>query len=106
MATSAGWRSTGGDAVSYYDARLQRDYALAIEYDRAPQHGPVREGASILVGTAPAEPKLGVVFSRMVIVGGKVRLIETGERPNYHARNVREITTPVVPCLARAGMAG
>ncbi len=86
--------------MSWRDIQIERDRPLLIDYAPPVQHGPVIECAPT-IRWQPA-PIPGVVFSQIVIVDGKVRLVETSERPNYNTRHVREITAPFVPCLALA----
>jgi hypothetical protein len=100
MAQATSRRSTRGGRVSWRDIQIERDRTLLIDYTPRMQHGPVIERAST-IRWQPA-PIPGVVFSQIVIVGGKVRLVETSERPNYDARHMREITAPFVGCLATA----
>ncbi len=99
MAAQVGGRSTGGDALSWREERIERDGILAIEYQPSITHGVVHEALPV---TRRPEPP-GVVFSQIVIVGGKVRLVEASECPNYHARNARAITAPMgLGVVARA----
>ena len=85
--------------MSWRDIQIERDHVYAIEYDREPQSGPVHEATPLVRRPAPIH---GVTFSQIVIVDGKVRLVETSERPNYDTRHVRKITVPFVECLATA----
>jgi hypothetical protein len=64
--------------VSYADQRIERDGALAIEYQPGAKHGPIVEVSTIATGrrTAP-----GVVFGQVRIVDGKrIEYVEL-ERP-------------------------
>ncbi len=99
MAQAPRWRSARGNGVNHHE-RIARDRVLAIDYSPSVQHGPAIERASTIRWRP--EPIPGVLFSQIVIVDGKVRLVETSERPNYHARHMREITVPFVECLATA----